>query len=303
MGYTVSQVVHDYGDVCQAITELAIEQKATISTEEFHTLNRCLDTAIAGAVSEHGRLEHGGRRTTREEVERRGQVDHELRNLLNTALLSFQILRAGTVAIGGSTGGVLGRSLTGLRDLIDSSLSEVRLEAGIERHERVMLRSFVDEVAVAATLDAECHDVQLTVDRVDPALAIIVDPQVLASAVMNLLQNAIKFTPAKGRVTLRARGENGHVLIDVEDECGGMEQSEKGLFRTFGDRRKTNRSGLGLGLSICRRAVQASGGEIRTHSTPGKGCIFTIDLPAAAQIGSSDGIPCGSDENANGSLQ
>ena len=303
MGYTVSQVVHDYGDVCQAITELAIEQKATISTEEFHTLNRCLDTAIAGAVSEHGRLERGGRRTTREEVERRGQVDHELRNLLNTALLSFQILRAGTVAIGGSTGGVLGRSLTGLRDLIDSSLSEVRLEAGIERHERVMLRSFVDEVAVAATLDAECHDVQLTVDRVDPALAIIVDPQVLASAVMNLLQNAIKFTPAKGRVTLRARGENGHVLIDVEDECGGMEQSEKGLFRAFGDRRKTNRSGLGLGLSICRRAVQASGGEIRTHSTPGKGCIFTIDLPAAAQIGSSDGIPCGSDENANGSLQ
>ena len=46
MGFTVSQVVHDYGDVCQAVTELAIEKKATIRAEEFHTLNRCLDTAI-----------------------------------------------------------------------------------------------------------------------------------------------------------------------------------------------------------------------------------------------------------------
>ena len=47
MGFTVSQVVHDYGDVCQAITELAIEKRAKISAEDFHTLNRCLDTAIA----------------------------------------------------------------------------------------------------------------------------------------------------------------------------------------------------------------------------------------------------------------
>lgn len=54
-GFTVSQVVHDYGDVCQAITELALELNAPISTEDFRTLNRCLDDAIAGAVTEHGR--------------------------------------------------------------------------------------------------------------------------------------------------------------------------------------------------------------------------------------------------------
>ena len=56
-GFTVSQVVHDYGDACQAITELAIEQKATISAEEFQILNHCLDTAIAEAVTEYGRLQ------------------------------------------------------------------------------------------------------------------------------------------------------------------------------------------------------------------------------------------------------
>jgi hypothetical protein len=54
-GYTVSQAVHDYGDICQAITELALEQKAPITVKEFHTLNRCLDTAIAEAVTEQAR--------------------------------------------------------------------------------------------------------------------------------------------------------------------------------------------------------------------------------------------------------
>ena len=55
-GYTVSQVVHDYGDICQAITELALEHNAPISVKEFHTLNRCLDSAIAEAVTEHARV-------------------------------------------------------------------------------------------------------------------------------------------------------------------------------------------------------------------------------------------------------
>src|SRR6187200_2448886 len=54
-GFTVSQVVHDYGDVCQAITELAVELNAPISTDDFRTLNRCLDDAIAGAVTEFSR--------------------------------------------------------------------------------------------------------------------------------------------------------------------------------------------------------------------------------------------------------
>jgi len=55
-GFTVSQVVHSYGDVCQSITELAVETSAPMTVEEFGTLNRCLDDAIAGAVTEYGRV-------------------------------------------------------------------------------------------------------------------------------------------------------------------------------------------------------------------------------------------------------
>lgn len=280
MGFSVSQVVHDYGDVCQAITELAVDRAASISSEDFHTLNRCLDTAIAEAVTEYGRLLQAA--SAKEEVERRGRVAHELRNKLNTAMLSFEALKGGTVGIAGSTGAVLGRSLMGLRDLIEKSLSEVRLDAGTERKERVKVAAFVDEVAAAAHLHAEYREVQLTVDRVDPALEISVDPQLLASAVMNLLQNAFKYSRPHGEVRLRTGARDGRVLIAVDDECGGLAQGEKDAFHPFGERRRLDRTGLGLGLSISRRAVVASGGEIHTKDYPGKGCTFTIELPAAA---------------------
>ena len=101
LGFTLSAVVHDYGDICQAVTELALEQHAPITTEEFHTLNRCLDTAIAEAVTEHGRVTAA--RTITEETERLGHITHEFRNKLNTALMAYEVLKRGTVAINGST--------------------------------------------------------------------------------------------------------------------------------------------------------------------------------------------------------
>jgi signal transduction histidine kinase len=90
------------------------------------------------------------------------------------------------------------------------------------------------------------------------------------------------------RVAPRTRSEPGHILIEVEDECGGLEKPDD-VFRPFGDRRGTDRSGLGLGLSISRKAVAANGGELRALSLPGKGCIFTIDLPAGSAVGSAAG--------------
>ena len=71
---------------------------------------------------------------------------------------------------------------------------------------------------------------------------------------MNLLHNAFKNTPPGGRVALRARAEHGRLLIETEDECGGIPPSKGDLFQKFGDRRGSDRSGLGLGLSIARKA-------------------------------------------------
>jgi signal transduction histidine kinase len=278
-GYNVAQVVHDYGDICQAITEIAIEQHAPITVEEFHTLNRCLDTAIAEAVTEHTRLAELKR--SGEEVERLGQAAHELRNLLNGALLAFHVLKRGSVAVNGSTGAVLGRSLTSLQDLVERTLSEVRLAAGKQRPERLRVAAFVDEIGATGVLHSEYRGVRLTVLAVDPELVVDGDPQLLTSAVMNVLQNAFKYTPAGRTVTFGARAHAGRLLIEVQDECGGIPEQKGDLFQPFGDRRGADRSGLGLGLSISRQAVRANNGDIHVRNMPGKGCIFTIDLPLA----------------------
>src|SRR5687768_13215192 len=281
LGFNISQVVHDYGDICQAITEVAVEQHVPITTEEFHTLNRCLDTAIAEAVTEHARITADSRST--EEVERLGQLAHEIRDILNTALLAFHVLRQGTVAENGSTGGVLGRSLTRLRDLVDNTLSDVRISADHQRRDRLAVSAFLDDIAVAASMQAEYRRLQFIIEPVDRRLAVLADPQLLASAVMNLLNNAFKFTHIGGRVVLRAHRDEKRVCIEVEDECGGIPETKGDPFQPFGARRGKDRTGLGLGLSIARKAVRAHGGDIRIRNTPGKGCVFVIEVPLAAQ--------------------
>ncbi len=281
LGFTISQVVHDYGDICQAITEIALEQKLPITTEEFSTLNRCLDIAIAEAVTEYARLTAETR--TKEEIERTGQLAHEIRDVLQSAVLAFNTLKVGTVAVNGSTGTILGRSLMNLRDLVDNTLSDVRMDARIQRRERIRVPAFLCDIAAVAHLHAQFRSLKFGVGPVDPDLAIIGDPQLLAAAVMNLLNNAFKFTQGGGTVTLRAIRHGEHVRIEVEDECGGIRDAANVIFQPFTGRRQTDRSGLGLGLSIARKAVKVHDGDIRFHNLPGKGCVFVIELPVAVE--------------------
>jgi signal transduction histidine kinase len=277
MGFGVGQLVHDYGDVCQAVTELAFERNAQITVDEFHTLNRCLDDAIAHAVVEYERMRDLSR--SDRETERMGFFAHELRNRLSTALLSFDILKGGNVGVGGSTGALLERSLKALNDLVDRTLAEVRLESTAQRRETVLLAEFVEEIEIGAIIEAKAHGHQLTVEPVEYGVTIEADRQLLAAAVANLLQNAFKFTQHPGHISLQTRATADRVYIDVGDECGGLSAGQaEALFRPF-QQRSTDRSGLGLGLSISRKAVQSNGGDIRVRNLPGKGCVFTIEMP------------------------
>ncbi len=276
-GLTIAQVVRTYGDVCQTITELAIEQAAALSPEEFKTLNLCLDDATAEAVSAYERTNH--RATVDEGTERLGVLAHEMRNRLNTAVLALESIRGGRVAAGGSTGQLLARSLLGLRDLIDRSLSEVRLDAGIERFEHIVISELLAELEIGSALEAQAREIRLVVAPVHEAVAIYGDRALLAAALANLLQNAFKFTHRRGRVSLTAIIVAERVHFNVEDECGGLPAGlSEQLFAPFEQHGK-DRSGLGLGLSICRRAAQANGGELHVRDLPGKGCVFTLDLP------------------------
>jgi signal transduction histidine kinase len=104
------------------------------------------------------------------------------------------------------------------------------------------------------------------------------------SAIMNVVHNAFKYTPSGGHVQLRARADHQRLVIEVEDECGGISAGTDDLFKSFGERRGTDRSGLGLGLSIARQAISAHGGDVRLRNMPGTGCVFVIELPLAEAV-------------------
>jgi signal transduction histidine kinase len=280
-GFTVSQVVHDYGDVCQSITELAVELDAPISSDDFRVLNGCLDNAIAAAVTQFGRERNQSTidgETVREN-ERLGFFTHELRNLIHTAMVAFEVVKSGNVGVGGSTGTVLHRSLVGARDLIARSLAEVRLTQGIQNQEPFLVAGFINELAPAATLAANARGITLAVIPVEDGVTIEADRQVLSAVVMNVLQNAFKFTRPRTTVTLRVGASADRVLIEVQDECGGLKGADvNDLFHPF-EQRSADRTGLGLGLAFSRWATEANHGRIYARSLPGLGCVFTVDLP------------------------
>ena len=123
-GFTIEQVVRDYGDVCQAVTKLAIETEAPISVDEFRTLNRCLDNAIAGAVTEFARHTPAANEANPQTINLRlGPLAQELRNHLHTAILSVTAMKSGSVGNGGATATALDESLMAMRIILDRSLT------------------------------------------------------------------------------------------------------------------------------------------------------------------------------------
>ena len=282
MGFSVDQVVHDYGDMCQSITDLGFERDAPFSVGEFRTLNRCIDNAIAEAVTEFSfqRDLTVAAKHAADANEKNGFFAHELRNLIHTAALSFAALQSGNLTVTGSTGQVLARSLDLLRLLVDRSLAEVRHEATRDRDTNLFsLAEFIDDVRLAGELAAKVRGCTFEVSDVDASLGIAGQRDILYSAVWNLLQNAFKFTHVDTEVTLAAHAEADRIFIDVKDHCGGIApEALATVFDAFSQSGR-DRTGFGLGLAIARESVMANGGTLTVVNTPSQGCVFTIELP------------------------
>ena len=179
----------------------------------------------------------------------------------------------------GATGAVLKRSLASLKSLIDRSLQDVSEQHQGPASEAFSLASFIADVQSVSALEARARACPFLVSSVDPVLAIRGNRSLLLGAVCNLLQNAFKFTHAHSPVTLRAYASGNRVLIDVEDCCGGLDlETADDLFKPFVQVGQ-DRTGLGLGLSIAKKSVEADGGTLTVRNLPGKGCVFSINLP------------------------
>ncbi len=273
----VEQVVHDYGDLCQAVTELAIEARAPINVDEFRTLNRCLDNAIAGAVTEFEFRRDAAivARESRAFDERLRVLAHELRGHIKAATLAVSAINEGDVGLRGATGAVLELSLLSLRGAIDRSFAEAWATAGLPaQHYLVSMQEFIADLKFSIAAEARYRQCTLSVSAVDGDLAVDADRDLLFAAVQSLLRNAFHFTEHRSEVSLSAYGSGDRVLIDVADHCGGLPPgAAAAMFLAAPDR--ADRSGL----AMCRRSIEANNGILRVRDIAGIGCVFTIDLP------------------------
>lgn len=264
--FSIDQVMHDYGDLCRSIVELAAQQAAPIAADELAILNGRLDNVGASEARERA-LRREASRANEDASGRSARLAalaHELRNLLNTTIVATAAIKAGSVGLNGATAAALDRSLVGMREVIDRVLTEVRLDgAATPSTEVIEIGAFLVDVQVDAALAATGRRCALTVLPVEPGILVETDRHVLASAVASLLRNAFEHTRSDTDVVLRAYSSNGRVLFEVEDECGGRPDAES----------------VGAELLLRRRGIEANGGRIHARSVADRGCVLTLELP------------------------
>ncbi|MFN8538010.1 MAG: ATP-binding protein [Thermomicrobiales bacterium] len=173
-----------------------------------------------------------------------------------------------------------------LNMLIDDLFELARLESGALRLDRTPspVQDLISEALERMTAQAGRKGLQLAGEVIGDPPPVLIDGQQVTRVLLNLVQNAIRHTPADGSVTLRAaRAEDG-VLVEVRDTGEGIGADD--LPRVFdrfyrGDPARTREAGAGLGLAIARGIVEAHGGRIWVESAPGQGTLFAFTLPAA----------------------
>jgi signal transduction histidine kinase len=278
-GFDLSRVIHDYGLVCDSITELLHEHDERPSAREFQILNRCVDEAVSQAAEAFWSETHED--DQQEKVERLAFLAHEIRNAVSSANMAFELIRYGRVAVDGRTAEVVQRGLARISTLVDRTLAEARLSVEVvARREWFRLSDLLEQVVAQAVRERDIR-VELAAD---PELEIEADSNLLDSAIGNLIQNAIKFSHDGAVVVVRATREGEAVMIEIEDRCGGLADSDHArLFEPF-YKSSADRRGLGLGLAIARRAVEAHGGTLEVRNLPGLGCVFSIVLPRTTRI-------------------
>jgi signal transduction histidine kinase len=276
-------LVREYGHFLDCLGEVAEKEGIQLEVSGVFALSRLLNAGAAAAAHEFAK---------RAELEREAInaqhfafLAHELRNPLSSARLAWELLRRPAASAQPTAAAMVTRSLAKLSELIDHALTEVRLRSidggALPLHREQCLVSELLEVTVEESMiDAQTKQLSISIEA-DRNLTIDADPRLIRSAASNLLRNAIKFSRPRGKLVLRARHEQGRVLLEVEDDCGGVpaDQAER-IFDAF-SQVGADRSGFGLGLAITKHAIEAHGGTVTLKNAPPKGCVFVVDLPAA----------------------
>ncbi len=178
----------------------------------------------------------------------------------------------------------ISRGANNLNSRIDELLDLARGEVGMLQlnPEPVDLLPLLREVGEGLAPVAASHGQSLTLDLPSSVCMVRADVSRVQQILLNLLENAVKFTPRGGKITLRARERESFLIVEVQDTGHGMSgEEQKRLFEPY-HRRVSDRShfsGLGLGLALCKTLVELHGGQIWVRSQVGKGSTFAFSLP------------------------
>jgi len=213
----------------------------------------------------------------REEV--LGVVAHDLRNPLNVIISSTDLLLNEDLDRARRTEllEVALRAGRRMNRLIGDLLDTVRLHAGklaLDLEDVPVATIFKDADDMFRPL-AQKRQIRIEIAAAPDGLAVRADPLRVSQVLGNILGNALKFTPAGGRVTLTARLEPGQHVFAVSDTGIGIAH----LVDNFWQAQRNDNRGVGLGLAIAKSVVEAHGGRIWCESTPGKGTTFSFTLP------------------------
>jgi signal transduction histidine kinase len=214
-------------------------------------------------------------------------VSHELKTPITAIRAHLENLLDGVEAPDPATLQVMLRQSERLGRLVEQLLDLSKLESGeMPLHrEDVVLPALIARVVGEISVAQESADVRIEREIDDDLPPLDADTERLHQVLYNLVDNAVRYTPPGGRVTIAAHRHNGSVLISVTDTGVGIEPEHlPRLFERFyrvDAARSREDGGTGIGLAIARSVVEAHGGHIHADSRPGHGSVFTVDLPAA----------------------
>jgi signal transduction histidine kinase len=214
-------------------------------------------------------------------------VSHELKTPITAIRAHLENLLDGVEQPDPATIEVMLGQVERLGRLVDQLLDLSRLESGEIplRIEELPLQPLVDDLI--SEIEVALSGRGVRVDNHVPAdlPALSVDRERVHQVLFNLVDNAVRFTPEGGHVTVSARRRNGSVEVAVSDTGAGIPPEHlPRLFERFyraDPARARGDGGTGIGLAIARSVVEAHGGQIRAESEPGHGSVFTFDLPSA----------------------
>jgi signal transduction histidine kinase len=277
-GYPIGQTAKTLSALSVAVGELGGRESLAFAADEYRNFNETIDEAVATAIEQYAKDERDQHSVTSRQL---GFVAHEFRNAASSGKMAFQMLERGQVAMQGRTAEIVRRSFRRMEKLAEKTFFFLRANEGAPPSLKpVPLAPLLRDIEGSSVLE---RNIDIVVD-VDDAVSVLADEELLTSAISNLVQNAIKFSHDDAHVLVRARRNGASVLIEVEDECGGLPPGTvEELFEPF-VRKGSDRRGAGLGLAITQQAVHRLLGEMSVRDVPGHGCVFAIRLDSAKTL-------------------